>query len=122
MTGQEFKSRITIVLAKKGLNQSDVARMLGISQQAFNNRFLVKDVPSGFIEKVCEALNVSILEIYPEVGTHIEQNFNQMGDNSIYNSGENNGTMQTNTSADREIINQLLQQNAELIKMMKAKL
>ncbi len=50
MTGTELKQRISIILAKQGKKQADLARMLDISTALLSNKFTLKDVPSGFIE------------------------------------------------------------------------
>lgn len=82
MTGEELKD----LLQEEGTSQSELARKLGMSQQAFNQALKVADVKSGFLEKIASALGKDMSFFYQAVGVV------QIGDNSTYNNqqGDNN--------------------------------
>lgn len=80
MTGEELKD----LLQDEGTSQAELARKLGMSQQAFNQALKVADVKSGFLEKIATALGKDMSFFYSAVGNV------QIGDNNNYQSGDNN--------------------------------
>lgn len=56
MTGTELKN----ILTKNGLQQKDVAEKIGMSQQNFAASLKVQDIKSGFLELLCDTLNVTL--------------------------------------------------------------
>lgn len=62
MTGEELK----LSLAKSGKQLKDLAQMVGMSQQNFSNTLRVSDVKSGFLERLCDALNVDLGYFYQD--------------------------------------------------------
>lgn len=62
MTGEELRR----TLAKSGKQLKDLAQMVGMSQQNFSNTLRVSDVKSGFLERLCDALNVDLGYFYQD--------------------------------------------------------
>lgn len=56
MTGEELKN----ILVRNGLQQKDIAEKLSMSQQNFGASLKVRDIKTGFLEQICDALNVSM--------------------------------------------------------------
>lgn len=56
MTGDELKS----ILAHTRLQFKDLAAELDMSQQNFSKALKVSDIKTGFLEKLCDVLNVSM--------------------------------------------------------------
>lgn len=56
MTGEELKN----ILVRNGLQQKDIAEKLAMSQQNFGASLKVRDIKTGFLEQICDALNVSM--------------------------------------------------------------
>lgn len=115
MTGKELK----IKLASVGVTASSIAEKLGISPQAINSTFNASDVKSGTLERIAVALGVDMSFFYPmkqttETTTNIERtkarNINT-GDGSITDTG----------SVDDGILKKLLEQNNQLIEIIKNK-
>ena len=80
MTGQELKSK----LIEAGKSQKDIAELLGVTAQSLSSVLSAKDVRSGTIEKIAEALGVKMSFFYPADGGSISI----AGHNKI--SGNNN--------------------------------
>lgn len=60
MTGKQLKG----ILYTTGLQQIELAEKMGMSQQNFNKSLMVQDVKTGFLEKLCEVLNVKMSFFY----------------------------------------------------------
>ena len=56
MTGNELKN----ILANSGFQQKDIAEKLQMSQQNFAASLKVRDIKSGFLEQICDSLNVTM--------------------------------------------------------------
>lgn len=95
MTGEELKD----LLQGEDISQSELARKLGMSHQAFNQALKVADVKSGFLEKVAAALGKDMSFFYHAVGVV------QIGDNSTYNNqqGDNNSYCTECGPSDEEL-------------------
>lgn len=52
------------VLSKRGIVLAELAKSLGMSPQHLNQALNAADVKSGFLEKLCEVLNVEMWELY----------------------------------------------------------
>lgn len=61
MTGQQLKSKIVEV----GKSQKDIAELLGVTAQSLSSILNAKDVRSGTIERIAEALGVNMSFFYP---------------------------------------------------------
>lgn len=62
MTGQELKAKIV----KVGKTQKEIADLLGLSQQSFNQMLSASDVKTSLLERIAQALNVPISFFYGE--------------------------------------------------------
>lgn len=60
MTGEELKT----ILVRNGLQQKDIAEKLEMSQQNFAASLKVRDIKTGFLEQICDVLNVPINFFY----------------------------------------------------------
>ena len=70
MSGEELK----ISIEKQGVPKAELSRRLGISPQSFSQMLNAADVKSGFIEKICEALNISPAVLYgDEESKHLRE-------------------------------------------------
>lgn len=62
MSGKDFKEKVLL----KGIPITEIAAKLGITAQGVNSYFKVKDVSSGTIERIADALGVTMAFFYPE--------------------------------------------------------
>jgi len=104
MTGQELKDKIVV----SGLSQSEIARRLSMTQQAFNQALNAADIKTGFLERIARAIGKPMSYFYPEASgeggeVHVETN-------SGIVSGTNNGHIGTDQQA---VIDRLLEANAK---------
>ncbi len=60
MSGEMLRN----VLSKRGIVLAELAKSLGMSPQHLNQALNAADVKSGFLEKLCEVLNVEMWELY----------------------------------------------------------
>ena len=56
MTGNRLKE----ILYEKKVSQSHVAKLLGVSQQSFNQMLAAADIKSSLLERIAEALGENI--------------------------------------------------------------
>ncbi len=110
MTGIQLKS----ILYKTGLTQIELAEKMGMSQQNFNKSLMVKDIKTGFLEKLCEVLNVKMSFFYPD-------DYDRGGGSSkSAHSATAVGSENTaTTGASDDMVRQLLSQNQQLIDIIK---
>ena len=112
MTGQELKSKILLI----GKSQKDIADLLGVSAQSLSSVLSAKDVRSGTIEKIANALNVPISFLYGEKDN--EQNAVASGDSSIAVNNITGNIEAGDTSALQErvkLLEQLLAERERII-------
>nr|DAM56888.1 MAG TPA: SOS-response transcriptional repressor [Caudoviricetes sp.] len=62
MNGEQLKRKI----AASGHNASEVARMIGISQQSFSQSLSAQDIKTGLVEKISAALHLPISYFFDE--------------------------------------------------------
>lgn len=110
MTGIQLKS----ILYKTGLTQIELAEKMGMSQQNFNKSLMVKDIKTGFLEKLCEVLNVKMSFFYPDDYDRGGGSFGSANSATAVGSG-NTAT----TGASDDMVRQLLSQNQQLIDIIK---
>lgn len=60
MTGEKLKE---VLLCFK-VSQTDIAKKIGMSQQSLNQMLGASDVKSGLLEKIANAVNVSVSRLY----------------------------------------------------------
>lgn len=97
MTGEELKN----ILVRNGLQQKDIAEKLSMSQQNFGASLKVRDIKTGFLEQICDALNVSMDFFYHGTkyapgAVHVSASGNQSiatnsGDVTVGGQNANNG-------------------------------
>lgn len=85
MTGNELKN----ILANSGFQQKDIAEKLQMSQQNFAASLKVRDIKSGFLEQICDSLNVTMDFFYRGTKYSPTVSITASGDQSIAtNSGD----------------------------------
>lgn len=111
MTGIQLKS----ILYKTGLTQIELAEKMGMSQQNFNKSLMVQDVKTGFLEKLCEVLDVKMSFFYPD-----DYDRGGGGSSKSAHSATAVGSGNTaTTGASDDMVRQLLSQNQQLIDIIK---
>ena len=110
MTGKQLKG----ILYTTGLQQIELAEKMGMSQQNFNKALMVKDIKTGFLEKLCEVLNVKMSFFYPDDYDRGGGSFSSANSATAVGSG-NTAT----TGASDDMVRQLLSQNQQLIDIIK---
>ena len=101
MTGDELKN----ILVRSGLQQKDIAEKLAMSQQNFAASLKVRDIKTGFLEQICDVLNVSMDFFYHDTkyaptAIHVSASGDQSiatnsGDVTVGGQNENNGHIGT---------------------------
>lgn len=61
MNGKPLKERIAQL---SNMTYTDIAKRLNVSEQSMYQYFLVNDVKSGLIERICEIIGVDISTMY----------------------------------------------------------
>ena len=62
MTGERLKH----ILYVAGISQTELAEKLGTTQQNLYGALKAQDIKIGFLEKLCEVLNVKMSFFYPD--------------------------------------------------------
>lgn len=101
MTGDELKN----ILVRSGLQQKDIAEKLAMSQQNFAASLKVRDIKTGFLEQICDVLNVSMDFFYHDTkyaptAIHVSASGDQSiatnsGDVTVGGQNKNNGHIGT---------------------------
>lgn len=112
MTGKELKERVMTL----NYSATYIAEKMGVSPQALNSTFNASDVKSGTLEKLCDALGVTMSFFYPEVSSTVVNNNNNIKSQSAHNIA--NGSGNITESSNDELVKRLLDQNEMLIKML----
>ena len=103
MKGKDIKD----VLSKKGIAQTEIARILGLTPNNLNNMLAKDDVRTGLLESIAEAANIPISVFY--------------GDS--YCVTGNNGATAINHSvanaSDERLLNLLINKDEQLTMAMK---
>ena len=118
MTGQELKSK----LIEAGKSQKDIAELLGVTAQSLSSVLSAKDVRSGTIEKIAEALGVKMSFFYPADGgsisiaghNKISGNNNAVGNVTV---GDNSAVLQERVT----MLEKLLEEKERTIKILMEK-
>lgn len=115
MSGQELKTK----MLGAGYSVKAISDKMGMSMQALNTVFNVADVKTGFLERLCETMSLSMSFFYPDVsggGTVI---------NNVHTRGRNNAVGGSTITADNGVsddnLRLLLEQNSKLIEMLASK-
>lgn len=113
MTGKQLKG----ILYTTGLQQIELAEKMGMSQQNFNKSLMVQDVKTGFLERLCEVLDVKMSFFYPDDYDRGGESSKSAHSATAVGSG-NTAT----TGASDDMVRQLLSQNQQLIDIIKKNL
>lgn len=113
MTGEQVKH----ILYVAGISQAELAKKLSTSQQNLYAALKSPDIKTGFLERLCEVLDVKMSFFYPD-------DYDRGGGSfSSANSATAVGSGNTATSgASDDMVKQLLSQNQQLIDIIKKNL
>lgn len=100
MSGEMLRN----VLNNRGVVLADLAKTLGMSPQHLNQALNAADIKSGFLEKLCNVLNVELWELY---GAPAPANNSYNKDTTI-NDTQTMADLLTMLKAKDEQINRLL--------------
>ena len=115
MTGNRLKE----ILYEKKVSQSHVAKLLGVSQQSFNQMLAAADIKSSLLERIAEALGENMSLFYPlepaSVTVSDHGSVSIAGNNNI--AGSNNAVLQERV----KMLEKLLDEKEKLIKVLMEK-
>lgn len=107
MSGAEFKNKLIAMNVK----WSELAAKLEMSQQSLNAAFIVKDVKTGFVERVAAALDVDIITFFGG-----ERIVNEVHHSVIKGDGNQVASGDNSTINGGAVVEKLLDELAELRK------
>lgn len=110
MTGERLKH----ILYVAGISQTELAEKLGTTQQNLYGTLKAQDIKTGFLEKLCEVLDVKMSFFYPDGYDHDSGSSKTAHSATAIGSGN---TATTGTGDD--VVKQLLLQNQQLIDIIK---
>lgn len=102
MKGKDIKD----VLSKKGIAQTEIAKILGIAPNNLNNMLAKDDVRTGLLESIASAANIPISVFYGD-------SYNVSGNNNA------TGTNNTVNASDERLLNLLINKDEQLTMAMK---
>ena len=102
MKGKDIKD----VLSKKGIAQTEIAKILGIAPNNLNNMLAKDDVRTGLLESIASAANIPISVFYGD-------SYNVSGNNNA------TGTNNTVNASDERLLNLLVNKDEQLTMAMK---
>lgn len=113
MTGEQLKR----ILYVAGIPQNELAKKLGMSHQNLYAALKSQDIKTGFLERLCEVLDVKMSFFYPD-------DYDRGGGSSkSAHSATAVGSGNTaTTGASDDMVRQLLSQNQQLIDIIKKNL
>ena len=123
MTGNRLKE----ILYEKKVSQSQIAKLLGVSQQAFNQMLAAADIKSSLLERIAEALGENMSLFYPIKPENVtiadHGGVSIAGNNTIAgnNNAVGNVTMGDNSAVLQErvtMLEKLLEEKERLIKVL----
>ena len=80
MSGKELKDK----LEATGISKATIAEKLGITPQHQNQQLNVDDVKSGFLERVCKALNWTMGQLYGDTVVSVPLDVKELIDENKY--------------------------------------
>lgn len=123
MTGNRLKE----ILYEKKVSQSQIAKLLGVSQQSFNQMLAAADIKSSLLERIAEALGENMSLFYPiepanvtiadHGGVSIAGNNTIAGNNNAVGNvtmGDNSGVLQERVT----MLEKLLEEKERTIKIL----
>ena len=111
MSGEELKE----ILYQKHITQADLARILDMSTQSLSQTLKAADIKTGFLEKLCAALDVPMSFFYPS-GTTIN-NMPVYGDGNAVTSGNNSPAQIGDPNIVTQLMNELAAQRQQIEKL-----
>lgn len=105
MSGEELKE----ILYQAHISQARIAAALGIPKQSVSQALLASDIKTGFLERICKALNLKMSFFYPEIAEGSSIVNTNVGHQHAKNLA--NGTQ--NIGADADLVSQLMNQLKE---------
>ena len=100
MSGKELKE----ILAARGINLSELARMLGFANdQRLHSALNAADIKTGFLERIVAVTGIPISYFYPAASATITNESSELHvhNNSGVVSGTNNGSINTGQDTQR---------------------
>ena len=100
MSGKELKE----ILAARGINLSELARMLGFANdQRLHSALNAADIKTGFLERIVAVTGIPLSYFYPAASATITNESSELHvrNNSGVVSGTNNGSISTGQDTQR---------------------
>lgn len=111
MSGKELKE----ILAARGINLSELARMLGFANdQRLHSALNAADIKTGFLERIVAVTGIPLSYFYPNDAATITNESSELHvrNNSGVVSGTNNGSISAGQDAQR-LVEILVEANAK---------
>ena len=113
MSGKELKE----ILAARGINLSELARMLGFANdQRLHSVLNAADIKTGFLERIVAVTGIPLSYFYPnDTTTTITNESSELHvrNNSGVVSGTNNGSISTGQQDTQKLVEMLVESNAK---------
>lgn len=112
MSGKELKE----ILAARGINLSELARMLGFANdQRLHSALNAADIKTGFLERIVAVTGIPLSYFYPAASATITNESSELHvrNNSGVVSGTNNGTISTGQQDTQKLVEMLVEANAK---------
>lgn len=111
MSGKELKE----ILAARGINLSELARMLGFANdQRLHSALNAADIKTGFLERIVAVTGIPLSYFYPAASATITNESSELHvrNNSGVVSGTNNGSISAGQDAQK-LVEMLVEANAK---------
>lgn len=111
MSGKELKE----ILAARGINLSELARMLGFANdQRLHSALNAADIKTGFLERIVAVTGIPLSYFYPAASATITNESSELHvrNNSGVVSGTNNGSISAGQDTQR-LVEMLVEANAK---------
>lgn len=111
MSGKELKE----ILAARGINLSELARMLGFANdQRLHSALNAADIKTGFLERIVAVTGIPLSYFYPAASATITNESSELHvrNNSGVVSGTNNGSISTGQDTHK-LVEMLVEANAK---------
>ena len=111
MSGKELKE----ILAARGINLSELARMLGFANdQRLHSALNAADIKTGFLERIVAVTGIPLSYFYPAASATITNESSEIHvrNNSGVVSGTNNGSISTGQDTQK-LVEMLVEANAK---------
>ena len=111
MSGKEIKE----ILAARGINLSELARMLGFANdQRLHSALNAADIKTGFLERIVAVTGIPLSYFYPAASATITNESSELHvrNNSGVVAGTNNGSISTGQDTQK-LVEMLVEANAK---------